>query len=119
MQDLLSAIWAAFLPYLGDLLSLIIPALLYYAARTLRQWTGVQISQRHADRLSAAIQRGALLALERQLTGDRARALVIEYLRETVPEALRAVAPSEAALSLRADATIAEVRNGIVRLATA
>lgn len=114
MQDLLSAIWAAILPHLGELLGLIIAALVARAVVALRQWTGVQISQRHADRLSAAIQRGAVLALERQLTGERARALVLEYLRETVPDALRAVAPSEAALSLRADATLAEVRAGLV-----
>lgn len=110
MQDLLTAIWAAFLPNAGELLGLIIAYLVGRAAIAFRQWTGVQISQRHADRLSAAIQRGALLALERQLTGERARALVLDYLRETVPDALRAVAPTEAALVLRADATLAEVR---------
>ena len=110
MQDLLTAIWVAILPHMGDLLGLIITALIARAVVALRQWTGVQISQRHADRLSAAIQRGAVLALERQLTGERARALVLEYLRETVPDALRAVAPTEAALALRADATLAEVR---------
>ena len=113
MQDLLTAIWAGFVPYLGEFLGLIIPALVYYALRTLRQWTGLQISQRHADRLSAAIQRGAVLALERQLTGERALDLMLEYLRETVPDALRAVAPTEAALSMRAEATLAEVRAGL------
>lgn len=112
MQDLLIAIWAAFLPYIGDLLALIIAYLVGRAVIAFRQYTGVQISQRHADRLSAAIQRGAVLALERQLTGERARALVLEYLRETVPDALRAVAPTEAALALRAEATLAEVRAG-------
>lgn len=110
MQDLITAIWAAILPHLGELLGLIIAALVARAVVVLRQWAGVQISQRHADRLSAAIHRGALLALERQLTGPRARDLMLEYLRETVPDALRAVAPTEAALTLRADATLAEVR---------
>ncbi|MBL8560909.1 MAG: hypothetical protein JNN06_01395 [Gemmobacter sp.] len=115
MQEILTVIWAAILPHLGELLGLIITALIARAVVALRQWTGVQISQRHADRLSAAIWRGALLALERQLTAERARALVLEYLRETVPDALQAVAPSETALSLRADATIAEVRAGLLR----
>ena len=112
MQDLLTALWAAALPHLGELLGLIITALVARAVVVLREWSGVQISQRHADRLSAAIQRGAVLAMERQLTGERARALVLEYLRETVPDALRAVAPSDAALSLRADATLASLRAG-------
>ncbi len=115
MQDLIAAIWAIIMPHLGELLALIITALVARAVVALREWTGVQISQRHADRLSAAIQRGAVLALERQLTGERARALVLEYLRETVPDALRAVGATEAALSLRADATLAEVRAGLVR----
>lgn len=110
MHELFTAMWAAFLPHLVEALGVVITALLYCALRALRQWTGVQISQKHADRLSAAIQRGAMLALERQLTGERARALVIEYLRETVPDALRAVAPTDAALALRADATLAELR---------
>lgn len=111
MQDLLTAIWASFLPYLGDVLGVIIAALVASAFTLLRRWTGVQIGQRHADRLSAAIQRGAVLALSRQLTGERARALVLDYLRETVPDALRSVAPTEAALSMRAEATLAELRD--------
>ena len=114
MHDFFAAIWGVIQPHLAEVLALIIAGLVAQGVAAVRRWTGVQIGQRHADRLSAAITRAAVLALDRRLTGDAAREMMLEYLRETVPEALAAIAPTPTALDLRAAATLAEVRAGLI-----
>lgn len=69
----------------------------------------MQISQRHADRPSEATTHAATLVVSQQLDGDAAKALVMDYLRETVPEALAAVGPAWPALALRIEAKQVEV----------
>lgn len=109
MNALLTEIWAYLQPHLITGIGIIVATFVAQAAAALRRWTGVQISQRHADRLSQAITRAATLALARQLDGDAAKGLVMDYLRETVPEALAAVGPAWPALALRIEASLAEV----------
>lgn len=108
MTDFIASLWLILQPHLAELIGLAIAALVAQAVAALRRWTGVQIDQRHADRLSAAINRGVALAMAKQLDGEAARGLVLAYLRETVPDALRAVAPSVEALALRIEASLAE-----------
>jgi len=108
MTDFVASLWLILQPHLAELIALAIAALVAQAVAALRRWTGVQIDQRHADRLSAAINRGVALAMAKQLDGEAARGLVLGYLRETVPDALRAVAPSVDALALRIEASLAE-----------
>ncbi|SEN18646.1 hypothetical protein SAMN04488103_103315 [Gemmobacter aquatilis] len=110
MADIALSLWLKLQPHLTELIACAIAALVAQAVAALRRWTGIQIDQRHADRLSAAINRAVGLALERQLGRPRARELVVSYLRETVPEALAAVQPSDEALMLRIDASLAEAR---------
>lgn len=80
-------------PYIPVLLDAVIYALLGWAALAFQRWTGVQIEARHREALHSAIRNGVLQAASCGMTGTDAARLVEGYVTESVPDALKRLAP--------------------------
>lgn len=80
-------------PYIPVVLYAVIYALLGWAALAFQRWTGVQIEARHREALHSAIRNGVLQAASQGLTGTAASELVQGYVTESVPDALKRLAP--------------------------
>lgn len=97
---------AAVTPLLIDLLAIVLMAALTWAAAWGKRKFGIDIEAKHRDALHSALMTGARLAAARQLTGPGALQLIMDYVRKSVPDALAALAPSQAVLTDLADAKL-------------
>lgn len=97
-------------PYLNEAISVLIAALIAWVATTVKRRFGIDIQAKHRDALHTALSTGSMLAIDRKLTGAEARALVLDYLQRSVPDALRALAPGGGVLADLVDARLAWLR---------
>ncbi|MGP3722366.1 hypothetical protein [Cereibacter sphaeroides] len=88
-SDLLTALT----PSLLDLAGVVLTALIGFATVRFQRWTGIQIEARHREALHSAIMTAARLAVARKLAPDAAAAFVSSYVRDSVPDALKQLAP--------------------------
>ncbi len=88
-SDLLNAL----MPSLLDLAGVALTALIGFATFRFQRWTGVQIEARHREALHSAIMTAARLAVARKLAPDAATEFVSSYVRESVPDAMKQLAP--------------------------
>ncbi|MEA5163526.1 hypothetical protein U5903_22380 [Cereibacter johrii] len=105
-SDLLTALT----PSLLDLAGVVLTALIGLATVRFQRWTGIQIEARHREALHSAIMTAARLAVVGNLAPDAATRFVSSYVRESVPDALKRLAPS-------ADTLDVLVRSRIVQAA--
>ncbi|MGP3699181.1 hypothetical protein [Rhodobacter sp. NSM] len=89
-----SDIIAALTPSLLDMLGVVLTSLIGLAAVRVQQWTGIQIEAKHREALHSAIMTAARTAVARGLTREVATEFVSSYIRASVPDALRRLAPS-------------------------
>lgn len=80
-------------PYIPVLLDAFVYGIVAYVALLARRWTGVQIEAKHREALHSAIRNGVLQAASRGMTGTDAARLVEGYVTESVPDALKRLAP--------------------------
>ncbi|EKX56139.1 hypothetical protein D516_3276 [Rhodobacter sp. AKP1] len=88
-----SNLLTALTPSLLDLAGVALTALIGFATVRFQRWTGIQIEARHREALHSAIMTAARLAVARKLDPDAARNFVSSYVRNSVPDALRQLAP--------------------------
>ncbi len=88
-SDLLTALT----PGLLDLASAVLTAVIGLVAVRFQRWTGIQIEARHREALHSAIMTAARLAVARKLATDAAANFVLSYVRGSVPDALKQLAP--------------------------
>ncbi|ULB10777.1 hypothetical protein ORIO_12775 [Cereibacter azotoformans] len=88
-SDLLTALT----PSLLDLAGVALTALIGFATLRFQRWTGIQIEARHREALHSAIMTAARLAVARKLAPDAAADFVSSYVRDSVPDALKQLAP--------------------------
>ncbi|MGC9449739.1 hypothetical protein [Cereibacter johrii] len=89
-SDLLTAL----APSLLDLAGVALTALIGLATVRFQRWTGIQIEARHREALHSAIMTAARLAVARKLAPDEATNFVSSYVRDSVPDAVKRLAPS-------------------------
>lgn len=99
------AIYDAFAPVLPDVmksvLTLVSLATLYLVRTAVGQfttWTGVQVEEKHMRALHSAVLTGINMAMSKGLTGDKLKGAAIEYVRTSVPDAIKALNPSTGVL---------------------
>ncbi|MGP3698792.1 hypothetical protein ACTVZP_16095, partial [Rhodobacter sp. NSM] len=80
-------------PSLLDLAGVVLTALIGLVAVRFQHWTGIQIEARHREALHSAIMTAARLAVARKLAPDAATEFVSSYVRYSVPDALKQLAP--------------------------
>lgn len=96
-------------PQILELVAILLMAMLTWAAAWAKRKFGVDIEAKHRDALHSALMTGARLAASRQLTGAAAVALVVDYARQSVPDALAKLAPPQAVLKDLAEAKVQAV----------
>lgn len=96
-------------PLLLQLLSLVVMAVLTWAADAVRRKSGVQIQAKYKTDLHDALMTAARLAAARQLTGQAAMALMLEYAQKSVPDALAALSPPQTVLQDLAESKLQQV----------
>ncbi|HCO90946.1 MAG TPA: hypothetical protein DIT40_08235 [Alphaproteobacteria bacterium] len=74
-------------------------AIIAYATRRISAWTGIQIEARHREALHSAIMTGVRTAMKGgTLSTEAMTDQAIAYARESVPDAIRALAPNNIVL---------------------
>lgn len=103
-----TGLMAAVLPYLIDILAIVLMAALTWASAWAKRKFNIDIEAKYRDGLHSALMTGARLAASRQLTGQAAIALIVDYVRKSVPDALASLKPSSGTLQDLAEAKLAE-----------
>lgn len=83
-------------PYALEVVGLALTAIIGLAANKARQKWGLDIEAKHRDALHTALMTAARLALAKQMTGAAAISLILGYVRQSVPDAMRKLNPPEA-----------------------
>jgi hypothetical protein len=96
-------------PYIPVLVDAVVYGIVAYVALLVRRWTGVQIEAKHREALHSAIRNGVLVAASRGMTGTDAARLVEGYVTESVPDALKRLAPEPNVVAGLIRAKMAEV----------
>ncbi len=104
-SDLLTAL----APSLLDLAGVALTALIGFATVRFQRWTGIQIEARHREALHSAIMTAARVAVARKLAPDAAGDFVSSYVRGSVPEALKRLAPSAETLEALVRSKLAQL----------
>lgn len=76
-----------------EIVSLAVMAVLGFAANKARQKWGIDIEAKHRDALHEALMTAARLAIGRNLTGQAAISLILDYAKRSVPDALDKLSP--------------------------
>lgn len=104
--------WAAlFLPFISSVLSLF----LLYVSAWIKVRFNVDIQAQYRDGLHSALMTGARLAFSKQLTGDAAIALILDYVQRSVPDALMELKPNKTILTQLAESKLQEVASGLTK----
>lgn len=84
---------AAVLPHLLEIINILLAGLVAWVANVARKKWGVDIEARHREALQSALMNGARLALDRKLDAKAALQLILSYVHESVPGAIKALKP--------------------------
>lgn len=106
---MLTEIWEALAPHVLEAIGALITLLLGWLTMQARTRWGIEIEARHREALHSAMMTGAQLALDGDLSGDAAKRLVLDYVRASVPDAIRWLAASDGILMRMAEAKLGEV----------
>lgn len=101
---------ASLAPHLLDAAGILLAAVMTLASLAVKKHFGLKIEQRHSDKIHQALMNGLAAALEKGTEAGRA-ALVesaIQYAREAVPEAFKALRPPDSVLR---DLATSKIRN--------
>lgn len=91
----------------------VIGLVLAWAAVTAKRKWNIDIEAKHRDALHMAFLTAAKLAVAKQLTGQAALQLALEYAAKSVPEALNYLRPSVATQKDLAQSKLQTVTQGI------
>lgn len=74
----------ALAPVVSAMLAIVIPALLAGLFTSIKKWTGVEVEARHREALQSALANAARL-----MAAGASRAAGIDYVKKSVPDALK------------------------------
>ena len=102
-------IWEALAPSFIEALGALITLLFGWLSVTLHRKWGIEIEARHREALHSALMTGARAAVDGNLNGVKARSMVMDYVRQSVPDALRYLTASDSVLMRLAEAKLRQV----------
>lgn len=97
------------MPHLLQIASAVLLGLIGWAANTARRKWGIDIEAKYQTDLHTALTTAARLALAKQMTGEAAIALILDYARRSVPDALSKLNPPQAVIENLAKSKIEAV----------
>lgn len=109
MHDILTAVLTAIMPQLLELIAVVASILATVAIRQLSKWLGLRIEGQHREALHRAITTGIVSALSAGFDKRAAISAAVQYARSSVPDAVKALKPTEAVLLDIANAKLTEV----------
>ena len=95
------------------LISAVLLVIVGYVATWISAKSGIDIEAGDRSALHSALLTGARLALTRQLTGQAAIALILQYASKSVPDALSRLKPNQGILRDLAESKLQEAATGI------
>ncbi|WP_428925003.1 hypothetical protein [Marinibacterium sp. SX1] len=96
-MNIIDTITAAAAPMLLEIVASIVTALVGWAVLEIKRRTGLEIEEKHRAALEAAIMSGIRALIDRD-ESTTALDAVEAYVRESVPDAIRALKPTDAVL---------------------
>jgi hypothetical protein len=103
------ALLTSLAPYFPVIIDTLVTGLVGWAAMRFARWSGIQIDKKMQDDLHRAASTAAMTALARGLRGTAAETMMQGYIEESVPDALKRLAPSPAVLQAIMRAKMAEL----------
>lgn len=113
MDNLLSQLQSEILPLMLQVISAIVGLIIAWAAATAKQRWGIEIEGRHREALHSAIMSGIRGALLAKLPREAVVSDALDYARASVPDALKALKPTDAVLNRIAEAKLKEVMDQV------
>lgn len=98
MKDILTAMLAAAMPQILQIIGVLVSILATLAVRKLGQLLNLQIEAKHRDTLHRAITTGLMSALSAGFDNRAALAAAVEYAKVSTPDAIKTLRPKEAVL---------------------
>lgn len=89
MRDIITSIT----PGLVEILGVLLTGVIAWAAAKAREKWGIDVEAKHREALHSALLTGARLALADRLTGKAALELVLNYVNQSVPDAIVGLNP--------------------------
>lgn len=89
----MNEIFEAATPHILQIVSIVVMAVVGFAAQKATQKWGIDIEAKHRDALHEALMTAARLAIGRNLTGQAAISLILDYAKRSVPDALNKLSP--------------------------
>lgn len=118
-QETVSDVINTVMPDVLKIVSVVLMFILGWVLKWIRAKTGIDIQAAHRESMHSALMTAARLAVARQLTGQAAMSLILEYVRKSVPDALASLKPSPDVLKELAEsklqAALAEQIGGLIR----
>ncbi len=96
--------------YALEVVGLALTAVIGFAANKARQKWGLDIEEKHRLALHQALMTAARLALAKQLTVAVAVDLMLDYAKQSVPDAIRKLNPPQAVIENLAKAKLEQVK---------
>lgn len=109
----IAELYAAVLPAVLQAIAALLGLLLLRASEAARKRWGIQIEAAHRDALHSALMSGIRAALSRGLSGTAAVASAVTYAQQSVPDAIKALAPSAEVITQIAEAKLDEARTAL------
>ncbi|MDN3713464.1 hypothetical protein QWZ10_20060 [Paracoccus cavernae] len=100
---------AALLPHLQEIIGILLASLIGWAANTARRKWGIDIEAKHLSALQSALMTGARLALDRNLDGKAALAVIMGHVQLSVPDAVIGLKADQEVLTNLAQASLSKV----------
>ena len=102
-------LWEALAPSFIEALGAIITLMFGWLSVTLHRKWGIEIEARHREALHLALMTGARAAIDGNLSGVQARSMVMDYVRQSVPDALGYLMATDSVLMRLAEAKIQQL----------
>ncbi|MBN7785155.1 hypothetical protein JYP51_09505 [Ponticoccus gilvus] len=102
----MNALFTALEPAIVEIAGLFVAGLIAWAANTARQRFGLEIEEKHRDALHSAIMSGVQSALARGLSGQAAATHALEYIHDSVPDAVKRLKPAPRVLGSLIDGAL-------------
>lgn len=99
-------IWQIIAPHVLEIIGVTLSAVIASAAGYAKRKWSLDIEARHRDALHSALLTGIKMAMARNLDTGKAVDLAIDYARLSVPDAIKALKPTEGVLASIARAKI-------------
>lgn len=96
---MLQEFYEAIRPMLFEAVMALAFLVLTYIAAWIRRATGVFIEEKHLRTLHSAIRTGTLATMDRGLTREVLAKTVIDYVRASAPDAIKALRPTDDVLT--------------------